>query len=79
MINLFNLKNEILGWIAALSAIMLTIFTAFMRGKSQGKQQAEAKQNEQQLEAIITVQKRIHEAGYVSNDDVRDSLRKNEF
>jgi hypothetical protein len=49
MINLFNMKNEILGWIAALSAIMLTIFTAFMRGKSQGKQQAEVKKNEQEL------------------------------
>jgi hypothetical protein len=74
MINLFNLKNEILGWIAALSAIMLTIFTAFMRGKSQGKQQAEAKQNEEIIDNVAKKQQVQNDVAAMSDDAKRNEL-----
>ena len=61
---------------------LISIFTAlsaiaaiFMSGKRAGKLQIKVKQNE----AIIETQKRINEAGNISNDDAIDSLQKGEF
>ena len=71
--------NRIYTYLAMAGGFVVTLILAFTRGKSQGKQQTEAKQNEQQLEAIKTVQKRIHKAGNVTADDVRDELRKGDF
>lgn len=75
MINLFNLKNSILAWVFAVIGITISVFKIRKGGADAQKLKTEQQTNEQ----IIAVQKRIHEAGYVSNDDVRDSLRKNEF
>jgi uncharacterized membrane protein YdjX (TVP38/TMEM64 family) len=71
--------NKLTTILIAVTGITVSLFTAFMRGKSAGKQATEAKHNEQQLEAIKELQQRIHKAGDVSGDDVRDSLRKGDF
>jgi uncharacterized membrane protein YdjX (TVP38/TMEM64 family) len=73
--NLFNLKNQIAGYLIAIGGIIIAIFTAFMRGKTQGRQQAEAKQNED----IIRTQQKINDAGNLSSDDVLKRLRDGEF
>jgi uncharacterized membrane protein YdjX (TVP38/TMEM64 family) len=75
MINLFNLKNQIAGYLIAIGGIIIAIFTVFMRGKTQGRQQAEAKQNED----IIRTQQKINDAGNLSSDDVLKRLRDGEF
>ena len=73
--NLFNLKNQIAGYLIAIGGIIIAIFTAFMRGKTQGRKQAEAKQNED----IIRTQQKINDAGNLSGDDVLKRLRDGEF
>jgi uncharacterized membrane protein YdjX (TVP38/TMEM64 family) len=75
MINLFNLKNQITGYLIAIGGIIIAIFTVFMCGKIQGRQQAEAKQNED----IIRTQQKINDAGNLSSDDVLKRLRDGEF
>jgi cAMP phosphodiesterase len=62
----------------ALTAISV-LFGIHRSGKQSGKQQAEATHNAEQLKQIKEVQQRIHDAGHLSNDDVRDSLRKGDF
>ena len=71
--------SQIKIWLIALIALGATIFTAFMRGKSQGKEQQKVKQYEHQLEAIKTTQKKINEASNIDSNDVDDSLRNGDF
>jgi hypothetical protein len=71
--------NRITAYLALAGGFIVTLLFAMARIRKEGADAQKLKTEQQTNEQIIAVQKRIHEAGYVSNDDVRDSLRKNEF
>jgi hypothetical protein len=71
--------NRITAYLALAGGFIVTLLFAMARIRKGGADAQKLKTEQQTNEQIIAVQKRIHEAGYVSNDDVRDSLRKNEF
>ncbi len=71
--------HRIYAYIATFAVIVLAILGIRQGGKQAGKQQAEAQYNEEQLQAIKEVQKRVHDAGDVNRDDVINSLRKGDF
>lgn len=71
--------NRIYTALTAAGIILLALFGIHRSGKQAGKQQQEATHNAEQLKQIKAVQERIHHAGHISNDDVRDSLRKGDF
>ncbi len=54
---------------------MVALLFVFMRGKSQGKSELEAKQNEAIIEQTKQVQEIIHRVGNMSADE-RERLRK---
>lgn len=58
-----------------IGGVLLTISAIFLRGKSAGKQQAEAKTNETILKQTEEVQEIIHRVGNLS-DNQRKRLRK---
>ena len=71
--------NRITAYLALAGGFIVTLLFAMARIRKGGADAQKLKTEQQTNEQIIAVQKLIHEAGYVSNDDVRDSLRKNEF
>ncbi len=75
MVGLRDMKQ----WIMSIGALLSAIVVIFMSGKRRGKQDMEAKQNADTLEAIKNVQERIHRAGNVDGDDITRSLRKGDF
>jgi phage-related minor tail protein len=70
-----NILNDIRTYLVVTAAIVAAFIGAWLQGKKSGKQQAEAKRNEE----ILETQKRIHEAGHLSNDDIAERLRHGEF
>lgn len=68
--------NRIYLWLATLGGLLLAIFAIFTRGKSAGKHQQQAKQNED----TIRIQQAIIQASKpMSVDDTIDVLRKGKF
>lgn len=70
--------NRIYGYLAAVGGIILAIGAVFLRGKSAGKQQQEAKHNESVLKAT---QEAIHKSHGkpISRDDIDKLLRDGEI
>jgi hypothetical protein len=73
------LINRITAYLAMAGGFIVTLLFAILKIRKGGADAQKLKTEQQTNEQIIAVQKRIHEAGYISNDDVRDSLRKGDF
>ena len=71
--------NRIYQYLTLSIGLLLVLFGIHRSGKKSGKAQSEATHNAEQLKQIKSVQERIHKAGHISNDDVRDSLRRGDF
>jgi hypothetical protein len=68
------LINRIYTYLAMAGGFIVTLLVAFMRGKSQGKQQAEAKQNEAIIDNVAKKQQVQNNVAAMSDDDRRDEL-----
>jgi hypothetical protein len=68
--------SKLTAILTAISAALIAIFTAFMRGKRAGKQQSEAKQNEATIENIQAAAQAENEtAALLANPIERKRLR----
>lgn len=66
-----NILSHIKIIVISVFGVFLTIGAIFLRGKSAGKKQAEAKQNEAILEQTKQAQEVIHRVGNMSSDERR--------
>jgi predicted small metal-binding protein len=72
--------NRIYAYLGFVLTALGALYGIHRSGKQSGKQQAEAKQDAEKLEQIQKMQKEIHKAGHLSNDDIRNiKMRKGDF
>jgi len=66
--------NRIYAYLAMAGGFIVTLLVAFMRGKSQGKQQAKAKQNEEIIDNVAKKQQVQNDVAAMSDDAKRNEL-----
>lgn len=68
--------NKFIGLLFAIISFIGSIFIANQKGKKQGKEEVENKQNKEILEDVKRTQDRINKYNRTSNADIREFLRR---